>query len=228
MRRCRDLIEILSPAAARFPLTVLALFDQALKLHARWQRHQIGEHGLHSAAGRIEARTARLLERNYRNDSNRRLARHLRHEQPWLFAFLYCPGVEATNNRAERAIRPAVMARRLCGGSRTGNGARTQQILTSVLRTCTQQGKDSFKLLVDLLRSPRDQTLDIIREFSASLRKSARTDGYGRRRCRARENRSSSSAPVTGLSCQGSSSISSSGSMSGCGSGGARNFLRSR
>jgi transposase len=162
MRRCRDLIEILSPAAARFPLTVLELFDQALQLHARWQKHQIGEHGLHSAAGRIEARMAGLLEKNYRNDSNRRLAQHLRHEQPWLFTFLYCPGAEATNNRAERAIRPAVMARRLCGGSRTGNGARTQQILMSVLRTCRQQGKDSFRLIVDLLRSPRAQTLDII------------------------------------------------------------------
>ena len=63
----------------------------------------------------------RLLKKNYRNESNRRLAKHLAHEQPWLFTFLYCPGVEATNNRAERAIRPAVMARRLCGGSRTRN-----------------------------------------------------------------------------------------------------------
>ena len=104
----------------------------------------------------------RLLEKNYRNDSNRRLAQHLWHEQPWLFTFLYCPGVEATNNRAERAIRPAVMARRLCGGSRTWNGARTQQILTSVLRTCRQQGKDSFRLIVDLLQSPRDQILEIV------------------------------------------------------------------
>ena len=162
MRRCRDLIEILSPAAARFPLAVLELFDQAIQLHARWQKQQIGEHGLHSAAGRIEARLSRLLENNYRNDSNRRLAQHLRHEQPWLFTFLYCPGVEATNNRAERAIRPAVMARHLCGGSRTANGARTQQILTSVLRTCRQQGKDSFKLIVKLLRDPGTQILDIV------------------------------------------------------------------
>ncbi len=162
MRRCRDLIEILSPAAARFPLRVLELFEQALTLQARWQSHQIGEHGLHSAAGRIEAGMNRLLEKNYRNDSNRRLAQHLRREQPWLFTFLYCPDVEATNNRAERAIRPAVMARRLCGGNRTENGARTQQILTSVLRTCRQQGKDSFRLIVGLLLSPRAQILDII------------------------------------------------------------------
>jgi transposase len=162
MRRCRDLIEILCPAAARFPKAVRALFDRALKLHGRWQRQEISEHGRLSAIGRMEAQMGRLLEKNYRNASNRRLAQHLIHELPWLFTFLYCPGVEATNNRAERAIRPAVMARRLCGGSRTRNGARTQQILTSVLRTCRQQGKDSFTLMVGLLRNPSTQILDIV------------------------------------------------------------------
>jgi transposase len=162
MRRCRDLIEMLSPTAARFPRAVLELFHQALKLHTRSQSQQIGEHGLRSVVGRIEAQMDRLLKKHYRNHSNRRLAQHLIHEQPWLFTFLYCPGVEATNNRAERAIRPAVMARRLCGGSRTWNGARTQQILTSVLRTCRQQGKDSFKLMTDLLRHKSAHILDIV------------------------------------------------------------------
>src|ERR1035437_5659571 len=38
-----------------------------------------------------------------------------------------------------RAIRPAVMARHLCGGSRTWNGARIQQNLTSVLKTGSAQ-----------------------------------------------------------------------------------------
>src|ERR1700758_3809146 len=51
------------------------------------------------------------------------------------------------------------------------------------------------------------------REFSVEVRK--RTDpirrgSYGSRSCRARENRSNSSAPMTGFSCPGSSSISSS------------------
>ena len=36
----------------------------------------------------------------------------------------------------QTAIRLAVMARHLCGGSRTWNGARIQQNLTSVLQTC--------------------------------------------------------------------------------------------
>lgn len=69
--------------------------------------------------------------------------------------------MEATNNRAERALRPAVKARYGRGGNRTAAGARTQEILASVLQTCRQQGKDSFLLLLELLRSPQVFSLDL-------------------------------------------------------------------
>jgi hypothetical protein len=119
-------------------------------------------HGLWTAAGRLESRLDRLLARRYRSSSNRRLAGHLRHERPHLFTFLRCPGLEATNNVAERAIRPMVVARKTWGGNRTWNGARTHQILASVLRTCRQQGRDAFQRIVGLLRSPAAKVLDIV------------------------------------------------------------------
>ena len=62
----------------------------------------------------------------------------------------------------ERAIRLMAMARKTWGGNRTVNGARTQQILASVLRTCWQQGKDAFGQFVNLLRSARPILLEII------------------------------------------------------------------
>ena len=96
-----------------------------------------------------------MLETRRRNAANRRLARHLEHEQLWLFTFLHCLGLDATNNAAERAIRGMVIARKVWGGSRTWEGARTHQILASVLRTCWQQGKDAFTRGVRLLRAPR-------------------------------------------------------------------------
>jgi hypothetical protein len=48
------------------------------------------------------------------------------------------------------------------GGNRTWEGARTHQILASVLRTCWQQGKDAFTRGVSLLRAPRAVILDIV------------------------------------------------------------------
>ena len=162
VRRCRDLVEIVTAIAAAFPRAVLDLLQKALDVRDRYQAGAISLHGQCTAAGRIEAERERLLEKNYRTEANRRLTKHLCHEFPYLFTFLHCPDREATNNRGERTIRPAVMARHLCGGSRTWNGACTQQNLTSVIRTCHQQAKDSFVMLVDLFRNPQSKILDLL------------------------------------------------------------------
>ena len=104
----------------------------------------------------------RLLSKTYRTEANRRLAKHLCHEQPWLFTFLHCPGIDATNNAGEREMRPAVIARKTWGGNRSEAGAEAQRTLMSVLRTCYRQGKDAFEGIVDLLRSPAPIVLDIV------------------------------------------------------------------
>jgi hypothetical protein len=69
--------------------------------------------------GRLEARLDQLLEKTYRHPANHRLAKHLEQEPPYLFTFLYCPGLDATNHEAERAIRSMVIARKVWGGNRT-------------------------------------------------------------------------------------------------------------
>jgi hypothetical protein len=154
---------VATPAAAHFPLAVKELLQQGLSLRDRYLEQKISLHGLWTATGRLEAKLDRLLERRYREPANRRLAKHLRHERPYLFTFLYCPGlVDATNNLAERVMRLLVVIRKNWGGNRTQNGARAQAILTSVLRTAQQQDKDAFQLLVDLLRSPQPKLLDIV------------------------------------------------------------------
>lgn len=162
IRRCRDLIKGVSPAAARFPLAVNLLLHKGLALRDRYRAGEISLHGLYVATGRLEAGMDRLLQRTCRSPENRRLAKHLIHEQPHLFTFLHCPGIDPTNNAAERALRPAVIARKTWGGNRTPNGARAQQILASILRTCQQQGKDAFSRLIGLLRSPAQELLDIV------------------------------------------------------------------
>jgi transposase len=162
MRRCREMALVVSSAAAEFPRAVKALLEKALSLRDRYAQGVVSLHGLWTAAGRLECQLDRLLARPYRSERNRRLAAHLRHEQPHVLTFLRCPGLEATNNAAERALRGVVIARKVWGGNRTWNGAHTQQILTSVLLTCRQQGKDAFASLVGLLRSPAAKLLDLV------------------------------------------------------------------
>jgi len=58
-----------------------------------------------------------------------------------LFTFILMPGVEPTNNRAERALRPCVVQNKIWGCHRTEDGAKNRDILMSVIGTMKQQGK---------------------------------------------------------------------------------------
>jgi transposase len=162
LKRCREMAQVASPAAQAFPRAVEHLLDTSLALRDRYERGEISKHGMRTASGKLEAKLDRMLDTRRRNPANHRLARHLKHEQLWLFTFLHCFGLDATNNTAERAIRGMVIARKVWGGNRTWKGARTHQILASVLRTCWQQGKDAFTRCVRLLRAPRTVILDIV------------------------------------------------------------------
>lgn len=163
IRRCRDLAALATPAAARFPLAAKQLLEEGLALRDCYLEQKISLRGLWTATGRLEAKLDRLLARTYREPANRRLAKHLLHERPYLFTFLYCPGlVDATNNLAERVMRMLVVMRKNWGGNRTAHGARAQAILTSVLCTARQRDKDVFELLTDLLRSRQPKLLDIL------------------------------------------------------------------
>ena len=61
-----------------------------------------------------------------------------------LFTFILIPGVEHTNNVAERALRPCVRQRKICGCFRTKKGAKNRDIMMSVMGTMKIQKKDFF------------------------------------------------------------------------------------
>ena len=151
IRRCRDMAAVATPAAACFPLQVKAVLQAGGALRDRYHQQEISLHGLWTATGRLEVKLDRLLARTYHDPANRRLAKHLIHERPYLFTFLYCPGLDATNNAAERGIRALIGARKNWGGNRTEKGAHAQAVLTSLLQTAKQQGKRPFDVMVDLL-----------------------------------------------------------------------------
>ena len=53
----------------------------------------------------------------------------------------------ATNNRAERSLRPAVVRRKLSCGNRTSRGAEAFERMASVLETCAKQGRSVLDYL---------------------------------------------------------------------------------
>lgn len=162
LRRCHENLLTAGRGTARFPHAVKDLLHHALELRDRRDAGALSPHGLAVAIGRLEGRCDRLLRWSPIDAENRRFVKHLRQERAALFTFLRHPEVEATNWRAEQAIRPAVVTRKVCGGNRTWNGAHTQQVLASVLRTAAQQRRDPYAILVELLRAPKPRVAQVL------------------------------------------------------------------
>jgi transposase len=154
------MMAVARPGAAQFPATVKGILRAALQLRDRRDRGEIRAQGLAVACGQLEARMDRVLQRHYRTPANQRLANHLIRERDAMFTFLYCPG-EATNYRAEQAIRPMVVTRKVGGGNRTPRGAHTQSVLVSILHTCGQQLRPAICVVARLLRSAKPEVLDL-------------------------------------------------------------------
>jgi transposase len=110
----------------------------------------------------LGARLDRLLDGAFTNEANQRLAEHLVNHRDALFLFLQRPDVEATNWPAEQAIRPAVVNRKSCGGNRSWDGAHSQAVLMSVLRTCHQQNLDPLRTCTRLLQTPGVSPHDLL------------------------------------------------------------------
>jgi transposase len=151
LRRCRTLL--LDYPAHPFVTAVKAILHAALTTRDRYRAGTLSAHGLAVARGQYLERLGQLLERTpSRHLRVRRFQGHLIVEYDAIFSFLFDPTLDATNWRAEQALRPAVVTRKMCGGgNRTRRGADSQQVLASVLRTADQRGLDATDVLVTLL-----------------------------------------------------------------------------
>lgn len=140
IRNAKDIEKTKTRGAVRFPRAVQRLLQAAIRLKRR--QDQLSPHGYAVARGRLEAALDRLLTGALTDPDNARFAQRLHKHRGRLFVFLYHDAVQPTNNAAERALRPAVIARKLSAGNRTPQGAKNHSILASVIQTCRQNGED--------------------------------------------------------------------------------------
>ena len=129
------------------------MLQAGLDVRDRCRNGELTRHGLDSLRGRLEARLGRLIDAPPPLKDAKRFAKHLANEFPAVFLFLRDPSIDATNWRAEQAIRPAVVIRKVCGGNRTRKGADTQQVLSTVVRTARQRRLDLPTLTAEMLRA---------------------------------------------------------------------------
>jgi transposase len=71
----------------------------------------------------------------------------------WLWTFLEVEGVEPTNNVSERALRPAVIWRKLSFGTQSAAGSRFVETILTVVETCRMQSRNSFDYLTRAIKA---------------------------------------------------------------------------
>ena len=136
-------------ASGRFYPKARRLIKQMLLLKSRWD--QMSDERYTSRVCRLESRLDQLADADYAEANAKRIAKRMRKYRRELTAFLWEKDLDGTNNTAERAIRPVVVARKISGGSRSKKGADAFAKLASLLRTAGQQGKDVLATIKGML-----------------------------------------------------------------------------
>jgi transposase len=96
------------------------------------------------------ARMVHLLGRyRQRSDEAGTFARTLDQELGTMWTFVVEEGVEPTNNRAERALRFAVLWRKTMHGTYNAKGDRWVERILSLRETCRLRGIPTFPVLVE-------------------------------------------------------------------------------
>jgi transposase len=81
------------------------------------------------------------------------MCRPLYDHRDWLWTFLDIEGVEPTNNVSERALRPAVIWRKLSFGTQSAKGSRFVETILTVVETCRMQSRNSFDYLTHAIEA---------------------------------------------------------------------------
>ena len=78
------------------------------------------------------------------NDRLLGMCQELYSHRAWLWTFLDHDGVEPTNNASERALRHAVIWRKLSFGTQSASGSRFVETMLTVIESCRQQSRNAF------------------------------------------------------------------------------------
>ena len=147
MRNVKEVVETKSGGAREFGEDVLNTLKQANQL---WRDHRAGK--VDGEAYRQQGQeiedllTYQLRHRQLTDPDNQRLLDGIgwQHDRGRVLRLLHKPAIEPTNNRAERALRPAVIARKVSQCSKTQRGADAFAAFTTVIRTIAKKANTSI------------------------------------------------------------------------------------
>jgi transposase len=121
-----------------------------------YQAKTLAEGDFRASLGLVKARFKRLLKQGADQlevKKGRGLCRNLLKYWDNLWVFTKVPGVDPTNNLAERMLRRAVLWRKGSQGCRSQEGAVFVQRILTAAATCRQQGRSLLNYLTEVCRA---------------------------------------------------------------------------
>ena len=141
LRSISEVVETKVGRGRSFGKRLSELLREAMELRESQRRREVMDYGGETERLR-RALSHHLRDRPIADRDNWRLQNELgwQDDRGNLLRFLDDPGIEPTNNRAERALRGAVIARKVSHCSRNEAGADAFGAFTSVIRTLSRKG----------------------------------------------------------------------------------------
>jgi transposase len=159
LRSISDVVERKTGRAWDFGKQRKGCLQGALVLWHRQRECSVPDFTVEAGARQAEL-PDQLCDRCLKDPDHQRMLNELGwpHYQDNVLLFLVDPRIAPTNNRAERALRPAVMARKVSHGSKNSAGTHAFAAFTSVVRTLAKNGVESLvESLYQLFRCPAVQ-----------------------------------------------------------------------
>ncbi len=128
------------------------LMRQVRLMFDTWWRYKLGKltwEVFQSEMALIRKKVDALLLRGVFSGNARLtgMCAELYDHRDWLWTFVEVQGIEPTNNTAERALRPAVIYRKLSFGTQSALGSRFIERMLTVSETCRLQSRSIFGYL---------------------------------------------------------------------------------
>ena len=146
---------------ARWAKAVTSLYAKAVTWAARATAEQARPICRERVADRFAAALVNVCRGQPASSPQATLCARIARYRTDLFTFVANPAVPPTNNAAERALRPLVVARKVSGGTRSKRGSQSRMILQSLVATWDLRGLDPVTEFLALLTTPRQPTSGI-------------------------------------------------------------------
>lgn len=151
----------------RKAIALTAAIDQETRQLAQWLLEELREliHTIAEADGddpddpvAVRLYKVSLLARSAEHAKLKALAREILNDWDAVVAFVHHPELPPTNNEAERALRHAVIARRISYGTRTSEGSLAYCSLLSVIETCRLRQVNPWTYIANVIALARKGT----------------------------------------------------------------------